>query len=688
MALINVQYQPGTQKSPQNTEVSAPFFTDTDHVHFPDGRLRTIPPYATAGTVSDYVTLLGGARTVHAHKFTGTNAGSHYMIGTSEKLYTIYNGNLYNITPFSGQRAAVLGTDPMAVSSGDATLTITWESHGLSVGDCVLFTGVTDLGGIDEDVYINNIDFRVDTVPDSDTITVEMGTTASSSDSAGGGSNIVATTMEHAITLGADPVSTTSGSSELTITDGTHGLAVGDRIKLLGLTATNGITANELNAEHIVETVPTASTFTISVASNASGTGTGGGSDGVIIKEIDSGNLDQAAAEGYGVGLYGEGVYGVGGDAVNAQSYPRIWSFADFGDNVVMCPGDYSAGDGQKLYLWDGDLTKAPTILENAPTDCNFVLVVNNHIVALREKTIQIAEIGTTSVWSGITTYTNQIQRAWRLVSGVEYTQQEGIIWTPNFTLRLRYVGGQDIWDVSTLIEECGILAPNAHCIRNNVLFWRSQRDAYAYDGSPPKLVDNVQNGDWITENLNFGQAWKCFAYADPEHNQWWFHFPTGDDDEPNDYVIHNLSYNSFTLGEMARTGAQQNGFLDDRFYMANSTSTSVAGSAYAHFTSGAVTFDWDATTSEAYAFDGEYRGMFDQFFVDSNQSGDITLNLLTREYPQGALTTSSDYTVSSDSTYITTKAAGKLIGLKFSGNVQFALGGWKMNVRRLGRRS
>lgn len=679
--MIPVKYSPGTQKSPQQTLITQPCFTDTDKVHFPDGRLSTLPAFSTASATSDYVTLLGAVRFIHAQRVTGTYAGTYSILGSNTRLYAVKNSTLFNITPFADQKSESLGNDPISTTNTDATVTITWTAHGLSVGDEVTIANATATGGLTIDGA-----HTVASVPDADTFTYEASSNASST-ATGGGANVVISSIGVADTLGADPISTTSGDAIITVTYTAHGLVAGDRIKIRDSSGVGGINHAEINKELIVATTPTANTFTFEAGANALTTATGGGSVVRIYKQMAAGNIDQGSATGYGVGEYGEGIYGVGGEVRSAQSFPRIWSGDQFGNDFVFCAGDYISGDGQKIYFWDGNTSKAPTVLTNAPTDCNFVSVVNNSVVALRGAQVQICEIGDATVWSGVTTYTSRELSVFKLISCYRYTDKNGVIFTPNRVFLLSYVGGGDIWDLRELFSDDGIIAPNAACILDNLLYWRGYRASYVFDGSPATIVENPQNDEWIIENINLGSAWKCFAYADPQNGEWYFHFPTGASTEPTDYVIHNVKDGSHTLGLMDRTAAQQVPQLDGQFLMANATSASVAGTLFRHFTNGAVTFDWEATTSFSYVDVGQSRGFFRQIFPDSNQAGTCTLNLLTREYPQGTTTTSADYTFNGARKYITTKASGKLLAMKFSGNSRFTLGGWVLNVISRGRR-
>ena len=88
---------------------------------------------------------------------------------------------------------------------------------------------------------------------------------------------------------------------------------------------------------------------------------------------------------------------------------------------MIICPGDYSSGDGQKIYIWDGDTDVAPTVLTNAPTDCNYVFVYNNAVVALCGNRVDISKVGDATVWtpaSDNNAYTVDIERTQRIIAG------------------------------------------------------------------------------------------------------------------------------------------------------------------------------------------------------------------------------------------------------------------------------
>jgi len=316
--------------------------------------------------------------------------------------------------------------------------------------------------------------------------------------------------------------------------------------------------------------------------------------------------------------------------------------------------------------------------------------VVNNSVVALCGRTVKISEQGDGTVWSGATYYEKTLERVWKLISLVNYGEKNAVIGTPNEAILLRYVGGGDLWDLSDLYTEDGFLSPYSATVMDSVLYWRGNRAAYSYNGSPPQRVENTQNDDWIIENINSAQAWKSFAFTDTSFGQWYHYFPAGTDKEPGDYAIYHPGNASVpqhvTLGQMSRTAAQRPGFVDSAFYMVNATSNDVAGTIYRHFTNGAVTFDWYAESSLSYIGEGGYRYMVNQVIPDSTQSGTTSLEIITREWPQGQDTITAPDSITESTKWLTTKAAGQVIGWRLSGSVAATMGAWKINIKRLGK--
>ena len=588
---VLVKYQGGTAKNPQQTKITQASFINTDHVHFPDGRLSTIPPYSAVSTATE---LLGGCRAIHGVEFT--SSGFYYLYGTNTRLMVLHNGILTNITPLLTSSTAA--------------------------------------------------------------------------------ANSIATTNS----------GTSTQKKTITITSAAHGQAVGDRVKISGATATGGIAAGSINKEHIITAVTT-DTFSVLTDTEATSTVSGGGGAATVYyKQIAAGSLDQFFPSGIGCGLIGAGLIGSAlASASGIYSYPRIWSFDNFGSDVVMTPGGSS-----KIYIWGGSIDTAPTVLTNAPTDCDYLQVINNAIVALCGRRIDICDIGDGTTWTPATSntaYSVTVQRVNRLTGIIGYGEKSALIYTENEVFYLRFVGEPDYWDLSSVLQTDGIISPNACVELNAVIYWKGRNNFYRFAGSYPEVIENSQNADFIDGDINTGQQTKSFMSADFVNNQVYFHYPATSSNEPDKYVIYHQKDGHFTLGNMNRTAAMTR-FVGGNFYYANSTSASSAGTIYNHYrTDSSLPVTWYAETSEGFAGEGDTRFEVMELMPDSYQYGNISVKFYTREWPQDATEyESSTYTITPTTTYQTVVATGRLRRIRFSGATQMTLGGWKETIRTLGK--
>jgi hypothetical protein len=482
----------------------------------------------------------------------------------------------------------------------------------------------------------------------------------------------------------ANSLDCTDTDETVNVNHASHGLSSGDRVKISGSTDFGGFTAaTHINKEHII-TVTGPDDYTFEAAIPATSTvSAGGGASTVVYKPIAAGRATQVTASGMGAGDYGGGLFGAGGESVTGlQIPPRIWSFAPFGNKILMCPGDIEAGDGQKIYVWDGDTTEAPTVLTNAPTDCNWVTVVNNAVVALCERTIKISEIGAETVWSGLLYYEKTLERVELAFSCFEYRGKTGVIHHKGGAILLRYVGGGAIWDLEDLYSSDAAIAPYSCTEVRGVMFWQGARGIYAYDGGYVTPLENPYNGDWINKNILQAIVTHSFAAADEANGEAYFWFPIQGDAEPAQCLILNPTKGTFTLDKaIQRTAAQRPGYFNSAYYFAD------GNDIYRHFTTGAPTHEWHAETSLFMAKSGTRRMILDEFRNDANQNGNYTLEIWGREYAQGNDVLLGAYTITPTTTLIRTRAAAKFIKFKFKGNVGITLGNVYINYREMGQR-
>lgn len=175
MPLVALETKPGVVKSKSDYDAAGRWIA-SDKIRDIDGEIQTIGGYQQLG--SD--TLSGCPR--GSLSWRDTNSQRYAIFGTHTKVYrSTADGVLTNITPF--RSTGTLGTDPFDTTSGDATVTVTHTSHGLSIGDTVVYSGATATGGLTIDGT-----WTVATTNGANEYTFEHTSTASSTASGGGSS--------------------------------------------------------------------------------------------------------------------------------------------------------------------------------------------------------------------------------------------------------------------------------------------------------------------------------------------------------------------------------------------------------------------------------------------------------------------------------------------------------------------
>jgi hypothetical protein len=131
--------------------------------------------------------LAGVARAQHT--WTDLNGNKYAAIGTNKILAIYFGGAFYDITPLG---TAITGCTYTSTTAS-TTVTINKASHGLSVGDYIIFTSVTTPGptttGYTSASFTTNT-FEVITVPNANTFRITMATAETGTGVTGGGSLI------------------------------------------------------------------------------------------------------------------------------------------------------------------------------------------------------------------------------------------------------------------------------------------------------------------------------------------------------------------------------------------------------------------------------------------------------------------------------------------------------------------
>jgi hypothetical protein len=177
----------------------------------------------------------------------------------------------------------------------------------------------------------------------------------------GGYYDITPTTPVHTLT---NPFATVSGSTTVTVTDATAGYSNGDFVTFTGATAVGGLT---ISGEFQLS-FTTGTTYTITAASAASSTASGGGTV-YAVYQVNVGPQTAVVLVGWGAGAWGAGAWGAGATSLEAL---RIWNQANFGEDLIYGPR------GSALYYWDATIGySASTITLTIAIPCVVTTTLN-----------------------------------------------------------------------------------------------------------------------------------------------------------------------------------------------------------------------------------------------------------------------------------------------------------------------
>jgi hypothetical protein len=197
MPLVPLKIKGGVVKD--TTEYASgligPYWTDTNLVRFVNGypqkiggwTKETIYGLTSGGAASTTeMTLQSPARNLLFWRAI-TNSEDYMAIGTSDHLYMLENGYLYDITPLRDTETGL--SNPIATASS-TTVTITDASHGATVGDWIVLGVSSDVGGVTAAILNQYKGYQITKVVNSGSYEITLESAATSTATGGGTTSI------------------------------------------------------------------------------------------------------------------------------------------------------------------------------------------------------------------------------------------------------------------------------------------------------------------------------------------------------------------------------------------------------------------------------------------------------------------------------------------------------------------
>lgn len=120
-----------------------------------------------------------------------------------------------------------------------------------------------------------------------------------------------------------------------------------------------------------------------------------------------------------------------------------------------------------------------------------------------------------------------------------------GLIWSLGSLLRMSFVGGDTLWQFDTLSDTSTVLSSSAMIEQDGIYYWPGADRWLTYNGVLNELP-NSMNLDFFYKNLNFAQQQKVFAFKVPRWGEIWWCAPMFGSTECNWAFIFNYRENTW----------------------------------------------------------------------------------------------------------------------------------------------
>jgi hypothetical protein len=361
---------------------------------------------------------------------------------------------------------------------------------------------------------------------------------------------------------------TTNGLSTVTVNIVNNGCSVEDWVTFSGVVGpVNGIPASQLNAEFQVVTRINADSFTITVATPATSTGSGGGTNITAAFQINAGVSVVFYGNGWGAGVWGRSGWG-SGSIVPYVARQADWFIDNIDDDLVA-----NVREGP-IYYWTYDpvfLTRAVLLSSLAgatdvPTKTQQILVSQNdkHLLSFGSTPygggsfdpllIRWANQDEPTNWTPSPTNTAgflRVSRGSRIIRALP-TRQEILVWTDSHLYSMQFTGTTDVFSLQEYADNISIMSPRACISANNVTYWMGTEKFYAYSGRVETLPCTIRN--YVFQDFNYDEAVQVVCGTNEQwHEVWWF-YPSASSNTNDRYVIYNYLERIWYYGNLSRT--------------------------------------------------------------------------------------------------------------------------------------
>jgi hypothetical protein len=489
----------------------------------------------------------------------------------------------------------------------------------------------------------------------------------------------------------------TSATTIVNVLATSNGAIAGDFVTFSGVTGVSvvNITNTNMAQEFEIQNIIDSNNFTIDVATiGTPGAVTTSGSATGAAFQINIGSDITTIGNGWGAGAWGFSTWNTPRPAGVITANPRIWQIDNFGEDII------ATIVGGRTFFFDTSAflparnTRA-TLLSNAPTQSNYMTVSprDRHVIFFGTQTTP----GTSSTYDpmavlfgsqeSITDFTpnatntagfQRLSSGNRIVTAVP-TRGDILILTNTSAHSMQFVGPPFTFSFKQIGTNCGTLSAHSAVEAENVVYWMSDGAFYLFDGVVKEIPCSVQ--DYVFQDLNEDEHSTIYAGVNLDFSEVNWFYASGTSNAIDRIVTYNYLEKLWTIGTLARTTwASKDVFANPLAtkYMPNSTT--LAQPTVIGLTAGVSTlYDQEKgtndDTSPITAFitsgdvdivDGDHSMFIKRYIPDfKDQSGNLNMQFLVRQYPGATQTVASSTIVNSTTTKVDMRARGRQVAIK-----------------------
>jgi hypothetical protein len=534
-------------------------------------------------------------------------------------------------------------------------------------------------------------------------------------------------------------ITTSNLSKDVTITtSGGHNLIPGDIITFANAGSftppDTDYTATDFDDVLFeVKTVPSATTFTIQMPTDE--TGTGATNDGTLdVHPYEPvGPLNQTYGYGWGTSTWSRLTWGSASTSSNVVLDPANWSLDNWGQILIA-----TIHNGRS-FTWDptSGLTTRAVLNTNMPSRSVMSIVSDRdrHLIHLGTETtigspskqdkmfIRFSDQEDYDVYAPTsvnTAGTFQLDDGTQIIGackGKDYI----MVFTDTATYRMDFVGPPFTFSIRKVASNAGLIGQHAAVYANGAMWWMGATGGfYVYDGTVkavPCLVEDFvfTNNGAGDLGLNFNSGEIIYAGINELYSEVNWFYPSTNSTVIDRCVTYNFSEQVWYTSSLDRTTWEGSTVYAAPFatdYQASLTPTypvvnGVSNGAtilYQHETGvNQENADGTETAISSYIQSGEFEIGAEgegQYFMSVSRfipdfkslSGDAQVTIFVNRYPQSTATSSplGPFTVTSSTTKIDTRARGRLAAVKIATdglNESWRYGTFSFDVKPDGRR-